>query len=317
MQNKPRNCLICGSSELQAEFAAECNADGAINGYQILRCSNCSVALTDPIPEAVEKFYSSGIYAKSGGRLGGMINIIFAWLYNARLREMRRFGDMENGRLLDVGCGKGRFIAHAFQQGWQAEGTDVIQGQVDTAQSRSDLKISFGEIWEIGYKANSFDVITAWHVLEHLAQPHKVVGEIARILQKDGLFICEVPHQASWQAKIGKGLWFQLDVPRHLLHYNLPALQHLLNEHHLEIVHVSTFSPELGFFGMLQTLINRVASPPNWLFQWLKRIDLTKQSSVAKHLFWGIILAFPAVISETIAILAHRGGVLRVVAKKQ
>ena len=317
MFNELRTCLLCGSTNLQYEFSAKCNADGAIKDYQILRCHNCTVALTDPMPKIADKFYNSGIYAKNGGRASVFADLAFAWLYNTRLREIQRFSS-EKGRLLDVGCGKGRFVASACRHGWQAEGTDVIQGQVRSARERYDVKISFGEIWELGFDANSFDVVTAWHVLEHLPQPHKVVGEISRIMRTNGLFVCEVPYQASWQATIGKGLWFQLDVPRHLLHYNLSALQYLLHKHNLEIQHISTFSPELGYFGMLQTMMNRVVSSPNWLFRWLKRTHGTSKPSIlAKQLIVGSAVALPAISAETIAIILRRGGVLRVVAKKQ
>lgn len=319
MNIKSRVCPICKASNLEYQFSVLSNADGSISGYEIIQCKSCTAGLTNPLPtsEDLSKYYSTGIYAKGGGRLRQIVDIVLSKLYDYRLSEICRYKKSTGVKLLDIGCGKGRFIAHAVKKSWQAEGVDSVSAQVSAAQERYQNKISFGEVWEIEYPENHFDVVTAWHVLEHLTEPHRVINEVARILCSGGVFVCEVPYFNSWQASIGGGNWFQLDAPRHLIHYTIPALKNLLNQHQLKVVHISTFSLELGYFSMLQSIENRFRLKPNWLFRWLKRTISSKRKIVLYNIFITLILLLPAFILETIAIVFKRGGVLRVVAIKE
>jgi len=315
MNFSQNECPVCGSSDFQKEYPVTSNADGPIAGFWIIRCQLCTARLIDPIPPSniLSQHYRKGIYSKSSGRLSWLVDFVFSRLYDYRLREIQKHKFLTANNLLDIGCGKGRFMAHALHRGWKVEGTDTAPVQVSAAQERYNLKISHGEVWEIGFPDNFYTVVTAWHVLEHLEDPNKVVAEIKRILAPGGIFVCEVPYYDSWQARIGRNKWFQLDPPRHLIHYNLPSLNNLLGQHQLEIVHISTFSPELGYFGMLQTVLNILHKEPNWLFQWLKR---TKQAR-GIEIFLAFILFLPTFLLETCATLFRKGGVLRVIAVKK
>lgn len=310
-----RKCPICGSSNYQNEFPVTSNADGPLSGYWIKKCNSCTARFLDPLPSStvLSQHYQQGIYSKSNGRLSKLVDYVFSKLYDYRLWEIQKNKSLNTNNLLDIGCGKGRFLAHAHSKGWQAEGTETAPLQVTTAQKRYNLKISHGEVWEIGFPDNFYSVITAWHVLEHLEDPHKVVAEVKRILASGGIFVCEVPFFDSLQAKIGRSKWFQLDPPRHLIHYNLSSLKTLFGDLGLEIVHVSTFSPELGFFGMLQTILNLFSKEPNWLFQWLKKLKDVK----GLYIFSALALSLPSFLLEACAILFRKGGILRVIVVKK
>jgi 2-polyprenyl-3-methyl-5-hydroxy-6-metoxy-1,4-benzoquinol methylase len=310
-------CTICGSVTLTPLLTVRSNADGPLSGeYLINHCTQCSAGFTSPLPPDSElaKHYQHGVYAKSGGRLNLLLDLLLSTLADQRFREIGRFYNAP-GRLLDVGCGKGRFLSRARKYGWDAQGTDTAPGQVLAARERYNLRVSLGEVWEACFADKYFDVVTSWHVLEHLANPHLVVNEIRRILTPGGLFVSEVPNFASWQATIGAEHWFQLDVPRHLVHYTPLAMNRLLEQHGFEVLQTSTFSLELGPFGMLQTLLNRMDLPPNLLFQWLKKTSRCGHGEAAINLAAAFLALVPSLLLEALASAPRRGSVIRTVAK--
>ena len=312
-------CRVCNGAHLGINWPVKSNADGVLSdNYSLWVCANCGAGHTtpEPTPDMIGRYYEQGIYKQSGGRAGKLIDTILSRLADWRLAGIHRVVGASSGRLLDVGCGKGRFLARAANHGWQAQGTDVATGQLLAVAERYGLKAFHGEVWEAEFPANSFDVITAWHVLEHLHDPHKVTAEVARILKAGGFFVFETPNFASWQAKIGRENWFQLDVPRHLIHYTPTAVEHLLRQHGFEIIAVHTFAIELGIFGMLQSLLNRIGLAPNSLFRWLKRSEQLPVHWILANILLATLLFLPAVALELVASLTKAGGVIRVVAKE-
>jgi SAM-dependent methyltransferase len=176
-----------------------------------------------------------------------------------------------------------------------------------------------GELLQAGFPDNSFDVVTAWHVVEHLQDPHALVREVQRILRPGGLFVVEVPNFASWQARLGQDRWFHLDVPRHLLHYTPHALLQLLNHYGLRVVTSHSFSLESGPIGMLLSILNRIGLPPNYLWQWLKRSNSCGNYGFSLAILYSIAviaISGPALFLETLASSMRAGGIVRVIAQK-
>ena len=135
-------------------------------------------------------------------------------------------------------------------------------------------------------------------------------------MRPGGLFVCEVPNFASWQARLGHDCWFHLDVPRHLVHYTPDALERLLSQHNLRVVSQRTFSLESGPVGMLQSMLNRTGLPPNWLWQWIKGSTSGGDVGLLTFYLMAMILTVgPALFLEVIAsFIAQAGGTIRVMA---
>ncbi|MBK6710107.1 MAG: class I SAM-dependent methyltransferase [Chloroflexi bacterium] len=314
-------CSICDSSELKMLWPVNSNADGQLEtGYQLLVCARCSSGHTFPLPdsEVIGGYYEQGIYKQSGGRAGRIIDALLSLLSEIRLGEINKAVGPGRGLLLDIGCGKGRFLATAVKHHWQVYGTDVSATQVSAAQARYGLDIFHGELETAQFLENSFNVVTAWHVLEHLSKPHLIVQEVHRILAPGGIFVFEVPNLASWQASIGRENWFQLDVPRHLIHYTILGMTKLVEQHDFQVKEIHTLAVELGFFGMLQSTINRLGIlPPNSLFQWLKKSRPYSLPIVLANIFLAALLLIPCVVLEFVAATARSGGVVRMVVVKK
>jgi len=122
----------------------------------------------------------------------------------------------ENGRLLDIGCGGGKFLQSMQHLGWQPEGVEFNESAVQTCRD-SGLKVFHGELSSAAFPDNSFDVVTARHVIEHIPTPVEFVTEIYRILKPGGLMVLMTPNsQALGRNWFGTN-WYANDVPRHLI----------------------------------------------------------------------------------------------------
>ncbi|MGZ8463014.1 MAG: class I SAM-dependent methyltransferase [Candidatus Deferrimicrobiaceae bacterium] len=138
-------------------------------------------------------------------------------------REWRKRGDelflnerMPDGRLLDIGCGNGDFLARMRGKGWEVEGLEVDSEAVKSARSRHGLTIHHGalETWKL--PDGSFDAITANHVIEHVHDPIALIRECLRVLKPGGVLVLATPNINGDAHRVFGRNWTHLDPPRHL-----------------------------------------------------------------------------------------------------
>lgn len=122
----------------------------------------------------------------------------------------------QKGKLLDIGAGTGTFVKTAKNRGWQSEGAEP---DADARKKALEKGVSLSSDTK-AYKANSFDVITLWHVLEHVYHPDEQIKEIHRLLTEKGLVVIAVPNFTCYSASYYKKYWAAFDVPRHLWHFS-------------------------------------------------------------------------------------------------
>jgi len=310
-------CCLCGNLIFIDTWTNVSNTSGRVDNYKVVACAGCGLMVTSPPPKGdmVDQAYSSGVYARAGGRLGVMLDGFLSMLHRSRLRLLQR---VTKGRfILDVGCGKGRFVSVAGKQGWVSVGYEQSKSQADSARDSFNINVVSGISLTNEVGGQRFDAITSWHVLEHVPDPRTFVQEMVALLKPEGVLVLEVPNVTSWQARIGRGLWFHADIPRHLHHFRLDDLRAILNAQNLTILKTRTSSLELGAFGMLQTMLNRVGFPPNLLFRWLKRVEPTWSLICITNLIVAVVLTPLALLLELLAVTVGKGGVLLVVAAKR
>lgn len=134
----------------------------------------------------------------------------------------------ERGRALDLGCGRGAYLLLLKNIGWEVIGVD-IGDNVAREVKEANIPVFTGDLKELQLETSSFNVISMWHVLEHLHSPLETLQEIYGLLTDNGSLFIEVPNNASIVTKIFRSNWFAWDLPRHLYHFSPKSLSKLLN----------------------------------------------------------------------------------------
>lgn len=301
------DCPHCGAGQGGRLFHA---ADPlSSDRFEVRRCRSCRLTYVSPRPDAehLAAYYPDGYFGKRHP-------VLKDFFMNLRVRALPPVP--AGGRVLDIGCGRGDFLMACRRKGWQVAG--VEQAGAPIMELRRELGLEVVATTELSVLPDdSFDVVTLWHVFEHMADPRATLRDAHRLLKPGGSIVIEVPNFGSWQARLGPKHWFHLDVPRHLLHFERKTLAAMLEAEGFAPQNWGTFSAEYDAFGMLQSMLNRLGVTPNYLFQILigRRWEGTTRDAVVT-----LIAALPlAVVSTIISMIAPafgQGGVLRVVATR-
>lgn len=137
--------------------------------------------------------------------------------------------------LLDIGCGTGDFLQTAQQNNWQVSGIEPNEQARAIANTKTNNAVFTTEQLQ-EFKKQSFDVITLWHVLEHLPNLTEQVSVLKSLLKENGSLIIAVPNYKSYDATHYKNFWAALDVPRHLWHFNQKSIHTLFAKENMKVV---------------------------------------------------------------------------------
>lgn len=170
-------------------------------------------------------------------------------------------------------------------------------------------------IEDAAFESGSLDAVTAWHVLEHVADPDAAVARIAGWLRPGGALLVGVPNLASLQARVGGARWYHLELPAHRTHFTPAGLAALLRRHGLEPVLTRHVMAEHNPFGMWQSLVNRATRRPSYLFRLLRREAPLDPRDLAITLLALPLVPLAAAL-ELAAGLMHRGGTIAVLARR-
>ncbi|MGB7842678.1 MAG: class I SAM-dependent methyltransferase, partial [Salinimicrobium sp.] len=151
------------------------------------------------------------------------------------------------GKILDLGAGTGDFLVQAEKSGWEVSGIEPNEGARKLASEKGvDLLENSSE-----FSDHSFDVISMWHVLEHVPDLDKQIKELSRLLKPDGLLVVAVPNFKSEDAKAYSESWAAYDVPRHLYHFSKKAIKKIFGEYDFELNSVKGLPFDSFYVSML------------------------------------------------------------------
>jgi SAM-dependent methyltransferase len=252
---------------------------------------------TDPFPgdTLIKELYSSKKYRDHGSKFISPAERALRFFRRFRQKRIEQF--VKKGRILDIGCGRGEFLSLMKNRGWEAIGLELNEETAWNARNAFGLEIWTDSLADARFEDNSFDVITLWHVLEHLPNPVLTIEECRRILKPSGLIVIALPHFGSLQARISGKYWFHLDLPYHLFHFTDKNLELLLRKFSLRVQKTLQFSLEFNPFGFLQSLLNMCHIEHNLLYTVLHSKTLRNMAYPDKsrgrlytHLFITIVL---------------------------
>ena len=295
-------CPLCHGRSFSPLFTSA-------NGYPIRRCSACELVSTGS--RTAEK--SDELYPPIAAPRGG-------WSLVHRILQAGRIATVErakpSGRLLDFGAGDGGFARLMAKRGYEVVGLDPTSIAADARGK--NLTLYRAPFEKLARRLGSFDIITLWQVLEHLADPVATLRRLRKHLAPGGVLIVSVPNFASLQGALFRGRWFHLDPPKHLLHFERATLEACLRRAGLAPLAKETFSAEYGPAGWIQSILNNVLPYPNYLHEWTKgrRPPMSRTSAtlaLGTSVFSAAVLFAPSLIAEWGAARDGRGAVLTVV----
>ncbi len=153
-------------------------------------------------------------------------------------------GYVDGGELLEVGAADGSFVAQAARAGFMSHGVEPAPGLAERARGQG-LNVRTGFIETVELPAAEFDVICAWHVLEHVTRPHASIRRLREVIADDGYLFLETPNIESIRAKREGTTWFHLDPENHVAFYSPDQLDRLLSDCGFALLDTSTLS---GFY---------------------------------------------------------------------
>jgi SAM-dependent methyltransferase len=210
-----------------------------VNGFAIGRCARCRFVFAFPRPTEGElaTFYDAAYFEEGtefgyGGYSGlPETNAKLMW---PALRHSLGERLPRTGRLLDVGCASGGFLAAAAEDGWEAVGTEMSASAADRARAASGVTVFDGVLLPPSGTA-PFDLVTAWHVLEHVLDPLGSLVELRKFLAPGGILFVELPSWNSLGRRVRRSSWAQLKPPEHLNYFTPRTLRTCLGEAGYEV----------------------------------------------------------------------------------
>ncbi|MFQ5631113.1 MAG: class I SAM-dependent methyltransferase, partial [bacterium] len=213
------------------------------NRFSLVQCQECTLIYLNPRPveEASAAFYENEEYTPfvSAQSTQSGFDKIYQRIRkynNSWKRRLIERNTPEKGSLLDVGCGTGEFIAEMARSGWQTRGLERDPKAAAYAVGELELDVICGTLDAMPSAPESYDVVTMWHVLEHLYEPHRALVQIRETLKSGGLLVLAAPNANSLDAKFYKENWVAYDAPRHLQHFTLKSLRSLCEMHNFTLV---------------------------------------------------------------------------------
>ncbi len=203
--------------------------------FDLFHDENLDMLVTQPQPENFGKYYESDAYiSHTDGNTSWLercYQIIKKYSVGQKVSLINSFTTHDK-TLLDIGAGTGDFVLAASKQEWKTCGIEPNGNARDKASNKGlalykDLNALAGK---------NFDVITLWHVLEHLPALDEQIARIVSVLSPDGTLVIAVPNFNSYDALYYKEHWAAYDVPRHLWHFSKTAIAKIFAKHQYEVV---------------------------------------------------------------------------------
>lgn len=194
---------------------------------------------TFPQPEAkkLSDYYKSEDYISHTDTKRNLLEFVYHAVRQIALRRKIRLISAlnpESKELLDIGCGTGGFLEMALKDNWKCTGIEPNAQAREIANSKTN-----NTVYEVEHlnklKPNSFDVITLWHVLEHLPNLEMHTALFRSLLKPKGILVIAVPNFKSYDATHYKRFWAAYDVPRHLWHFSRTAIEELFKTKNLRL----------------------------------------------------------------------------------
>jgi 2-polyprenyl-3-methyl-5-hydroxy-6-metoxy-1,4-benzoquinol methylase len=200
--------------------------------YQVMINQEYELLVTNPVPENLSNYYKSEDYISHTDSKKSLLDKVYQAVKNITLkRKLKLINSFKTSskNILDVGAGTGDFLNVCKNNTWNVFGTEPSLDARNIAAKKGVILLE--DLSKI--ENQQFDVITLWHVLEHVENLQEYISILNNLLSEKGRLIIAVPNYKSDDAKYYKGHWAAFDVPRHLWHFSQTAISKLFSEVHM------------------------------------------------------------------------------------
>jgi len=225
-----QNCPVCNSQIFDSYLSC---GDHFLSGeiFTIVQCHECGFRFVNPRPAEAKlgTYYQSPDYISHSNSRKGFFNNVYQGVrkYTISRKHKMIMSFSPGSRILDIGCATGEFLSYMKSKGW-----DTLGIEPDGSARKQAIEVNGLKVLDEPYLEQlpdaSFDVITLWHVLEHVADLSGRMKSLKRLLAPGGILVIAVPNSDSHDAKFYNNFWAGYDVPRHLSHFSPSSMNRLL-----------------------------------------------------------------------------------------
>ncbi len=248
---KLEKCPVCEASE-SSLFLQCIDYTVSEKTFDIVQCQSCGFKYTNPrpAPEQLGKYYESEEYISHSGTKKGLIYRVYHLARNYTLSKKYALISRSNPKsILDVGCGTGEFLHYCQQKGLKVTGIEPGEKARNFAKNQYKLPVFEEDFFTTA--TEKFDVITMWHVLEHVPFLQQRIKELHRLLNDNGVLFIAVPNCESYDAAYYGKYWAAYDVPRHLYHFTKKDIKALAEKNQLELLKTLPMKLDSFYVSML------------------------------------------------------------------
>jgi SAM-dependent methyltransferase len=234
-------CPLCQGKRLkQVMLCTDSYASG--EKFGLCTCEDCHFLFTQGAPYGaeMERYYETPKYISHSDNSKGAVNMFYhlvrKYMLGKKAKLVMTESHRRTGRILDIGAGTGYFADMMAYHGWTVNATEKSAEARAFAKENFELDIK-DEKALYSFKPDSFNVITLWHVMEHLEHLNETWDWIYELLTDKGILVVAVPNCRSYDAKKYKEYWAAYDVPRHLWHFTPTTIERMGYKHGFILAH--------------------------------------------------------------------------------
>jgi 2-polyprenyl-3-methyl-5-hydroxy-6-metoxy-1,4-benzoquinol methylase len=251
-----KSCPVCQSNSFNNYLNVE-DYTVSKKEFTIQQCNACYFLFTNPRPDIDEigAYYKSEEYISHHDEAKNIMSKIYTSVRNYTISQKIKLINQlypKPGSLLDIGCGTGNFLQATKQAGWKITGTEPDSEARKVAGNRVGETIQ-ESINASELSGRQFDIITMWHVLEHVHLLNETIDWLSEHLTSEGKIIIAVPNPQSADAAYYRRFWAAYDVPRHLYHFTKDSMALLMKKHGFKIDTIHPMWFDSFYVSMLST----------------------------------------------------------------
>ncbi|WP_417876060.1 class I SAM-dependent methyltransferase [Winogradskyella sediminis] len=259
--------------------------------FQLLYNEELDMLETFPQPqgEKLSEYYKSEDYISHTDTKRNLLEFVYHKVREISLRRKLKLINSfqsESKTLLDIGCGTGDFLETALKDNWKITGIEPNESARQIANSKTNNAVF--ETEELSkLKSNSFDVITLWHVLEHLPNLEMHTALLKSLLKPNGTLVIAVPNYKSYDAEYYKNFWAAYDVPRHLWHFSKNSISKLFSKEQMELMKLLPMKFDAYYVCLLSEKYKSSIMNPMKAFWvgWLSNRKAKRTNEYSSHIY--------------------------------